>query len=67
MLQELERRIAPVTGNAATCHRGEYPAHPCASDIPMVVARQPGSVGTQIHDDATELAALRFDTNAGVC
>jgi hypothetical protein len=38
MFQELERGIAPVTRNTATCHRSEYSAHPCASDIPLVGA-----------------------------
>src|SRR4029077_2191063 len=35
MLQELERGIAPVTRNAATCHRGEYPAHALCPPTPL--------------------------------
>ena len=37
MLQEFERRIAPVSRKPAPCHRGEYSAHALSSDI--VVAR----------------------------
>src|SRR5438034_5143082 len=58
---------------SAASHRSlERPRRVIAANIPhirvpsdIVVARRPRSVGTQLHDDATELAALLFGTNAG--